>query len=155
MRPSGRITQPSPLRGGIDLNLDNTSGSDSYTRGIVRRLTTVVGLTALLWSFAQAPFLHVHAEDHDDSSGSIHSHLHLYHGSPTPTIAEADEEKDAIDLVWGISAPNGIHLSLNLFLLERFVIPEPLLAGVTASNVALHSHDPPNISSQNPRGPPA
>lgn len=122
----------------------------------MRTFRIVLGLSTLLWSFAQAPFLHLHADDHDrDHNAVTHSHLRLAHTSHGPTITEAEEVEHTIDLVWSVSTPTAIHLNFDLAVVDKLVVPAPLLAGAAISPLNLHSHDPPSLRPQNPRGPPA
>ena len=123
----------------------------------VRESGPIFGVAMLLWGFAQAPFLHIHAADLDHDHNSHPAHLH-FRDIPTgrgPQLESHAEDEDAVVVVWSIAPPPGIQLSLDLEVADRPLIAPLALLGSGLPPVKLHSHDPPVLRLQNSRAPPA
>ena len=117
---------------------------------------TVLSVAALCWGFVQAPFLHIHLEDHDHAPASLtHVHAHGLHRAAGPVIGAHTPDDDSIDIDWHIAAPQTFNF-----------VPAPAPAGVTVVTPAAmasavvptpqpRGHDPPDLTLKQPRSPPA
>lgn len=125
--------------------------------GLVRWPSAIFAVTTLLWGFVQAPFLHIHAEDldHDPGAGPTHTHVRAIHLESAPAIEALTADDDAIDLVWSISVPSLFQFVFPPELIERVTMEPSISPETLVAPVQLHSHDPPALSLQNPRPPPA
>ena len=94
----------------------------------MRVARTILSVAALCWGFVQAPFLHIHLEDHDHAAASLtHVHTHgLHHGSG-PTIGAHTPDDDAIDVDWHIAAPQSFHSLPALSHVGVIVIAPPTM----------------------------
>ena len=123
----------------------------------VRGSGPIFGVAMLLWGFAQAPFLHIHAADLDHDHNAHPAHLH-FQGIPTgrgPQLESHSEDDDAVVVVWSIAPAPDIQLPLDLDVTDRPQIAAPVLLDAGLPTVRFHSHDPPVLGLRNSRAPPA
>jgi hypothetical protein len=121
----------------------------------VRRVLHLGAVASLLLSFVQAPFLHAHASDphHEHAQGFTPTH---WNTSPSEGASwEADDHNsDARMIQWlaGDGSAPGKFLP---------ALPESVAQTVLTVQVARipeltsHNHDPPDLLTLHPRGPPA
>jgi hypothetical protein len=123
----------------------------------VRGSGPIFGVAMLLWGFAQAPFLHIHAADldHDHNSQPAHLHFQDIPAERGPQLDSHAKDDDAVVVVWNIALPPGIQLSLDLDATDRPLIAAPVLLDAGIPTVRFHSHDPPVLRLRNSRAPPA
>ena len=111
-------------------------------------------VASLLLSFAQAPFQHAHASDphHGHAQGFTHTHWNQPTDGRSWEVEDHDSDARMLDWLAGDgSAP------------AKFVValPESIAQTVLTVQVARipeltsHNHDPPDLLTLNPRGPPA
>src|SRR3990170_3876517 len=131
----------------------------------MRRFCTLTATVALLASFLQAPYFHLHgdrASDHARKNHlgqglTLHTHLFVlpHRAVHFPAIQLlAGRGNDAIFLAWTSVQPH--LLSLSVFCpLETTLLGLPDQVADFILLPASHSHDPPFVSSSAPRSPPA
>ncbi|MBI4464712.1 MAG: hypothetical protein HY647_08425 [Acidobacteria bacterium] len=130
----------------------------------MRPICTIAVSVALLTSFLQAPYFHLHGDQASDHAKDHHLaqaltfHAHWFttaHGSePIPNIERlAAEEDQAVFVAW---TPDRQHLfsSLIFFSLEATALVLPTPVADYRHFDLLHSHDPPLVLSSAPRSPP-
>jgi hypothetical protein len=114
-----------------------------------------LSFAALSWGFLQAPFLHIHPDDHDHpATPPVHTHYHVAQRASAPAIDAADD--DAIELEWSAMRPSGIDFHCDLGIPEGASIAAPTFSSSVAIQVPQYrGHDPPDLDSKQPRAPPA
>jgi hypothetical protein len=121
----------------------------------VRSVLHLGAVASLLFSFVQAPFLHAHASDphHEHAQGFAHTHWDNISAQGHSWDAD-NHVSDARMLDWLAgdgSAPAKFLVAL----------PESVAQAVVPVQVARipkltsHNHDPPDLLTFHPRGPPA
>ena len=132
----------------------------------MRRFCAIAATVALLTSFIEAPYFHLHdnpasdhAREHHLGKGlTVHSHISIpqRRDAPSPVVESSAETADG-DAIFLAQA----SARTPLFLLPAFLpldpsrldLPEPVQNRVWLP--AYHSHDPPFVLSAFPRPPPA
>jgi len=125
-----------------------------------QRSSALVSVLTLLWGFAQAPFLHVHAEgeelEHAHGSGLAHMHLRIAGPEDAGLHMEArTADDDAVDVVWSVSSPSGHGFHFEFDSAGPAAAAAPAAVATRVRVIRLHSHDPPALGPLNPRAPPA
>jgi len=122
----------------------------------VRVARTILSIAALCWGFAQAPFLHIHPEEHDHAAASLaHVHSHESRQGSDLAIDTHTPDDDAIDVDWHIAAPQAVVVLPELSLAAALVVPPPVVAPAPALvEFQPRGHDPPDITPKQPRSPP-
>ena len=122
------------------------------------RLTGAILSTAtLLWGLYQAPFLHIHPEDldHPPTPALVHLHVHATLPSSTNFISAHTDDDDAVDVGWNPVQPSSLALSFDFIAAETAHIPPLVRASVPLPVPLQRGHDPPGLTPEQPRAPPA
>jgi len=106
-----------------------------------------------LGGFLQAPFLHIHPDDHDHAAAPpLHSHYHPAQGAPA--IDSPDD--DAIDLEWSATEPSGVNFHFDEGGLPERALSSPIPFSSAAVQIPQYrGHDPPDLTPKQSRAPPA
>src|SRR5262245_44891886 len=106
-------------------------------------------------AFAQAPFLHVHMEESDHPAAPLaHLHVPKCHDSPEPTIAAHSADDDAVVIEWRIAPPPTLTGTLDLPVWAAAVFEPPSVIAFVTDAPQPRGHDPPALSTRQPRSPP-
>jgi hypothetical protein len=118
----------------------------------MRGFGVVLSTAALCWGFLQAPFLHIHPEDHDHPAASP-AHVHFHAAERAPALDSADD--DAIELEWSAMAPLGTDFHFDPGLPGRVSTSAAMFSSVAIQIPQYRGHDPPELDRTQPRAPPA
>jgi len=122
----------------------------------VRASGAILSIASLLLGLVQAPFLHVHGEETDHPAASlVHLHFHAPEIGSNPTICAHTADDDAIDVEWRIALPSSVGFPLHLAVSSTAFIAAPLLISIAVQIPQPRAHDPPDLTSKQPRSPPA
>ena len=118
------------------------------------RLSAITATFALLLSFAQAPFAHMHRRDPDHRHATVMPHSHLRLLSDQRLALHGPEDDDDVQPVdWVLLAQS----STQPFVAE---ISEPVIVSAPPARYELlrapapRAHDPPGLTRLPPRAPP-
>ena len=132
----------------------------------MRRFWTIAATVALLTSFFEAPYFHLHGDqasdhalqDHLGQGLTLHTHFsipqHRADHSPEFEASGATADGDAIFLAQ-TSSPTHWFSPLAFLPWEAAPVDAPESVPGTLLLPAYHSHDPPFVVSSAPRPPPA
>jgi hypothetical protein len=125
----------------------------------VRYFVTILMNLALMLTFIQAPFMHVHAHEETQRhrGGFFHTHFSHHHhhlsASKTAEVSDLDPDDDAIFQHWFSATVSDFSTPALLPAFVYAVVPtwtsEPFLAPEILSG-----HDPPRLTCTAPRSPP-
>lgn len=146
----------STRRFGLERSLTSCQFSDIFA--IVRRIVSFVALVALLLSFGEAPFSHLHTLglDHSQRSGLIHQHERpqsLPDGESHVTSPTADD--DAVNVGWTIAPPTAALMLVYAEVQEKLEIPTPSISRRTSFEQSCRLSEAPTISPGQTRAPPS
>lgn len=120
----------------------------------MKRLSAITATMALLVSFAQAPFAHLHRRDRDHRHATAmpHSHLRLWSGQHMALNGPDDDDVHAVD--WVVLAQHSAQ-PLVAEIGEPVMNPAPAVRDKLSPVPAPRAHDPPGLIILSPRAPPA
>lgn len=133
---------------------------------LMRRFCTIAATVALLASFFEAPYFHLHGDRGGDHARKHHLgqgltlHTHLFVPSdraahfPAMQSSAGSGDEDAIFLAW-TSDPPDLFSFLAFCPLRTNLLSLPDQAPDFLLLPTYHSHDPPFVPSSAPRSPPA
>ena len=124
----------------------------------MRALRISLGVATLLWGFLQAPFDHIHPGEeleHQATAAPVHLHVHGTLDVDGPALSPRTADDDEIDLLWSVAKSAHAFQAAGPAPVQRVEIPAPVLAAATIAVPQPRAHDPPEVSPQIPRAPPA
>jgi hypothetical protein len=122
----------------------------------VRARGAFLSTAALLWGFYQAPFLHIHPEDLDHpATGLVHAHVPEPFADSAATAAAYTADDDAVDVGWNIFPPSFLPFVFHAAISSPASMPPLVVRSVRVPVLHRRSHDPPELTPQQPRAPPA
>jgi len=133
---------------------------------MMRRFWTIAATVAVLTSFFEAPYFHLHGDQASDHARKNHlgqgltAHTHLFlpqHRAGHSPVLQSSTGKTDGDAIFLAQTSNPTHwFSLLAFLpLEATSLDLPDSVPDFLLFPACHSHDPPLVPSSAPRSPPA
>jgi len=123
----------------------------------VRALGTVLSTVTLLCGFVQAPFFHIHPEDLDHPATPMPVHMHVHSMAPASGAVLGGEtaDDDAVDVEWGIARASVASVSFAPGNPESIFALELTLVSTAIPAPRQRGHDPPEVTPQQSRAPPA
>lgn len=121
---------------------------------LLRFLSTIAATVALLLSFAQAPFAHMHRREPGRSHPAtiLHSHVGLL-SDRSLAFHGLDGDDDVRPVDWVVLARDSAP-SFVAVISEPLAIPAPVESYELLRVPAPRAHDPPGLPSLPPRAPP-
>ena len=120
----------------------------------MKHLWAITAALALLFSFAQAPFAHMHRRDpdHRHATATPHSHLRLLSDQHL-ALHGPDDDDDVQPVDWVILAKDTAQ-PLVAIVSEPVMIPAPVNRYELLRAPSPRAHDPPGFLTLPPRAPP-
>ena len=117
-------------------------------------MSAITATVALLLSFAQAPFAHMHRRDpdHRHATAMPHSHLRLLSDQHLALHAP-DDDDDVQPVDWVILAKDSAQPFVAI-VCEPVMIPAPVDSYELLPAPTPRAHDPPGLLALPPRAPP-
>ncbi len=123
----------------------------------MRSCTSMAMNVLLALMFVQAPFFHVHAHESTEQHSHRFLHTHLTHTglstSKTPEVRGFDPDDDAHFLDWFTATIGSLRMPLYLST-PNYSFPPTVVSEKLPEPTIRSGHDPPRLSSTNPRAPP-
>ena len=124
----------------------------------MRAYQSAVLALAMFVAFIEAPFLHTHQHESTQHHPGPVFHLHfpsIEYGGKGPAIRSLNPDDDAQFLSWVSVTPTHLIPAAPALPAEFFTVPPPELRRWTIDARHPRGHDPPPLTTQNPRAPPA
>ena len=119
----------------------------------MRPFWAVTAAVALLLSFAQAPFAHMHRRDPDHQHATLMPHTHLRLLSDQHPALRGGDDNDVQPVNWIVLA-NAFAQPFIAVVSQSELISPSTVAYQCLRPPEPKSHDPPGLISLPPRGPP-
>lgn len=129
-----------------------------YKRKVTRACQSAVLVLAMFVAFIEAPFLHTHLHESTRHHSGPAFHLHfpsIEHGGEGPEFRCLNPDDDAQLLSWVSLTPTHLTLAAPAVPTEFFAVPALESSRFTVDAPNEKGHDPPPLTGQNPRAPPA
>jgi hypothetical protein len=109
-------------------------------------------------AFLEAPFLHTHQHESTQHHPGPVFHLHfpsIEHSGNGPEFRSLNPDDDAQFLNWVSLTPTHLNPAVPGIPAEFFTVPALETSRLTVDGPQQNGHDPPPLTPQNPRAPPA
>jgi hypothetical protein len=122
----------------------------------VRAPSSILSIAALFGGFLQAPFLHIHASETDHPATPLaHLHMRAAEMASSPALCAHTADDDAIDVEWRIAPPSAAAFSPDIAVSGTVAVAAPPTISIALVIPQPRGHDPPDLTSRQPRAPPA
>jgi hypothetical protein len=129
-----------------------------YKREVVRAYQSAVLVLAMFVAFIEAPFLHTHQHESTQHHSGPVFHLHLrsiQHSGNGPEFRGLNPDDDAQFQSWLSLTPTHLTPVAPAVPAQFFTVPALEASRSTVDAPQQRGHDPPPLTTQNPRAPPA
>jgi len=125
---------------------------------VLRAYQSAVLVLAMFFAFIEAPFLHTHQHESTRHHPGPAFHLHfpsIEQGGNGPAFRSLNPDDDAQSLSWLSLTPTHLNPAAPPVPAEFFSVPAPESGRLAVDPRHRKGHDPPPLTPQNPRAPPA